>query len=164
MEGVIKFMEGYRQLYSKMVGEDANLFFDSMINNTETVKIVSYKSIPELKDLIDYHIKKGNKKIIKQCYQNSAETTLDVKDVDYVEGILSYNGLPISHGWNVWKGGYYFDLTLEINERFNEEDEYYKMMVADKERLKELILLLGVWGPFSASHYLNKDLIIPHGI
>lgn len=160
----ISMLSTYKSMYMNYGDkEDVIKFYDSMIENSEEIKIVSYKSIPELKELIDEHVK-WHKKIPKECYKNSAETTLRIEGIDYVEGILSSYGLPISHGWNVWKGEYYFDLTLELNGRLKEDDTYVKMMIANKKELHRLIVLLKQWGPFSASHYLNKNIILPHGI
>lgn len=133
-----------------------------MIENSQVIKIVSYKSIPEIKELVEKHIQR-HKKVAKQCYENAAETVLAIEGVEYVEGILSSYGLPISHGWNVYKGQY-FDLTLELNGRLKEDDVYVEMMKVDQTTLRRLCIKLGQWGPFSACHYTGKNIIIPYGI
>jgi hypothetical protein len=159
-EEQVKSLDMYKAIYGN--DECAVKFFDQMKDNAKIVQVVSYKSIPELKELVDKHIQR-HEKVPKQCYENAAETVLAIEGVEYVEGILSSYGLPISHGWNVYKGQY-FDLTLELNGRLKEEDVYVEMMKVDQTTLRRLCIKLGQWGPFSACHYTGKKVIIPYGI
>ncbi len=63
----ISMLSAYKSMYMNYGDkEDVIKFYDSMIENSEEIKIVSYKSIPELKELIDEHVK-WHKKIPKEC-------------------------------------------------------------------------------------------------
>jgi len=47
-----------------------------------------------------------------ECYLNALACVLQQKDIEYVEGYIEVNGVPIDHAWNCWNG-LYFDLTEE---------------------------------------------------
>lgn len=85
--------------------------FQWLLENTQEIKVVSYKSDPELKLIIEEFLKMY-KPQIKRCYDNSIKLSLFNDDIDYVLG-YTHCGFPIEHAWNHYKG-IYFDLTAEI--------------------------------------------------
>jgi hypothetical protein len=124
--------------------------------DSEEIKVVSYKDIPEVKRMIETtFIQNMYKAIPKECYKNAAEFASLTLGVEYVEGIVNCHGLPIAHAWNSFEGQY-FDLTFEMNGRLDVEEQYLKLFSLDKTNLYLYMTELGYYGAFGLYHYTKK--------
>jgi hypothetical protein len=142
--------------------KDYEDFYDNLLKIAKPIKIVSYKEIPELKEIVEKRLRVRDI-VPKECYSNSAKVSLISKDIKYVEGI--YNSiLSISHAWNVWKDEYYFDLTMEFQDRLETNNEYIQLLNIDSKLVRKYMLDLGVYGSYMTYHYLNKNIHLPWGI
>jgi hypothetical protein len=160
----LNMIKGYKEMY-----KDQNTFgfYDKVISNAKKVEVVSYKDIPELKEIIDKHLTMSAV-VPKECYKNSCEPVIGFlghKDLKYVEGLYTFYGLPIHHAWNVWKDEVYVDLTMEVHGRLEVGDSYISCLELSPEILRGHLLKSGMWGPFIAQHYTNGQAkYLPFGI
>lgn len=109
-------------------------FFQWQIANSKVVKPVHTNKIE------NPQVKKINEKyppLPKACYLNASHLALNVPGCIYVEGIVSFNGIPIDHAWNKINGKYFdstYDIALEGHTPF---DEYLAIIELDKDELKK---------------------------
>lgn len=89
-------------------------YYDWQLKQAKTVKCKSYKSDPQLKEIIE-DIFKYSEVEQKQCYKNSwMVAAMSSKAIDVVIGYTSAVGVPLEHAWNFYKPKkIYFDLTFE---------------------------------------------------
>ena len=134
--------------------------YKKLKDNMKPIEVVSYKSIPEIKDKVE-RLLHHSPAIPHHCYQNSAEACLEIEGVKYVEGIFG-SILPISHAWNSYKG-IYFDLTIEYN-RLEEERMYLQLMDIEAQKLRRYLFELKYWGNFTTYHYTGVNSHFKIGI
>lgn len=128
-----KIVDNYlKVIASSNLHEKQLAFFQWQINNSKVVKPVHTDSINNDK------VKKINEKyppLPKACYLNAAHLATNVPGCTYVEGIVSFHGIPIDHVWNKLDGKYFdstFDLALTGHEPF---EEYLEIIELDKDEL-----------------------------
>lgn len=133
--------------------------YQKVLDNHKEVNVVSYKDIPEIKDKVDAVLKYVDI-LPKRCYQNAIEVALKIEGVNYVEGLYASMGvLPISHGWNSYKGQH-FDLTFELHRELD-DNPYLSFMECGGTPLQGLILDLGYWGCLTRIHYIGQKSHFP---
>lgn len=88
-------------------------FYRWQQNRCRRLKIVSYKSNPELKETIEKIYGDFSKVKQNQCFHNAVTCCLNDPEFQYIEGYISVHGLPLEHAWNRWRG-IDIDLTQEI--------------------------------------------------
>jgi len=148
-ESSIKSM--LKNLIKLNLGEAQLNFYKWKLKSYKSVKIVSYKSDPQLKILIDKHLIR-NKINLKDCYTNSFDCANKVQGVSYIEGEFLVHGVPIEHAWNKYKN-IYFDLTSEVLLNDIKKSEYVKYIELDTKNLMKYALKLGYKGPFISEYY-----------
>jgi hypothetical protein len=93
----------------------------SYMQTASNIKVVSYKELPELTELIDHFLHTVQKELIpNRCHVIAMMLAQKYPDqIAYVEGYASSRWLtteimlPIQHAWNKWHN-YYFDLSAEV--------------------------------------------------
>lgn len=134
-----------------------NEFFKFELANAKTVKIQSYKSDPKLEAEINAFLKQYKPKQ-KGCFETAAKCTVySYTDIEYVEGFVSYMGLPIEHAFNCWNG-IYFDLTSEILFDSKMGDEHVQIIKIDRHLLSKYMASTGYYGDMIANYYKYKIL------
>lgn len=133
-----------------------------VLEDAQSVKITSYKDIPEIKRLLETDfIKNMYKAFPKECYKNAAEfASYTYNEIEYVEGLVNCHGLPIAHAWNSYKGQH-FDLTFEMNDRLRIDEEYMSFFSLKKQDLYIYMKELGYYGAFGVYHYTKNKLPYP---
>jgi len=106
----LQFIRGYLQLngFSKR----QQRYYQWQVDTAKAVNTVSYKSNPELKELVEEYLLPTYTPLPKACYTTAVHTTLAISNVKYVEGYVT-SIIPFQHAWNEWNG-IYFDLTAEL--------------------------------------------------
>jgi hypothetical protein len=153
----LQILESYKFLF-----KDYKDFYDMLLDVAKPIKIVSYKEIPELKKIIESKLRHLDV-IPKECFSNAAKISLIDNRINYVEGI--YNSiLPIAHAWNVWEDEYYFDLTMEFQNRLEKEKNYTQLLNIDSNLVRKYMNDLEVYGSYMSYHYLKEKINLPWGI
>lgn len=153
----IQILESYKFFYKKYVS-----FYDKLLDISKPIKIISYKEIPELKKIIESKLRYLDI-VPKECFSNAAKVSLIDNKINYVEGI--YNSiLPIAHAWNVWENEYYFDLTMEFQNKLEKEKSYTELLNIDSSLVRKYMNDLKVYGSYMSYHYLNEKINLPWGI
>jgi len=103
------------------------------------------------------YLKKNRKNItMKQCYKNAAQMSIYCENVKYVEGEISYHGVPIEHAWNKVDDKY-FDITKDILFPTNSDySEYVKIIELDSMELMRFMNETGTYGGFLVEKF-KKD-------
>jgi hypothetical protein len=153
----LQILESYKFFY-----KDYKDFYEMLLGVAKPIKIVSYKEIPELKKIIESELRYLDV-VPKECFSNAAKISLIDSRINYVEGIYD-SILPISHAWNVWENEYYFDLTIEFQNRLEKENNYIQLLNIDSSLVRKYMIKLGVYGSYMSYHYLNKKINLPWGI
>jgi hypothetical protein len=147
-----------QMLANVLDSENDALKFSRWKSETATpVEIVPYASLPIASE-VDSEIKRGILKIkMKQCYDNSFWTAVNVKEAMYCEGLAS-KYIPIDHAWNSYEGSA-FDLTGEIALKdFGSFDEHAQLIELSKDEAMEYAMALGHSGPFSLAYFYRVVL------
>lgn len=127
-------------------------FWEWQMQMAEPVKCVSYKSIPELKEIVDefllgFTLKKN------ECYTNAIHLVWEYPEIEYVEGIADLV-IPLDHAWNCYKGKY-FDLTSEILLKKNVTScDYAKVVKLSSEQTYKYASKTRVYGGYILQHWL----------
>jgi hypothetical protein len=153
----LQLLESYKTFY-----KEYGNFYDNLLNLAKPIKVISYKEIPELKEIIETRLR-INDVVPKECFSNSAKISLISNNIKYVEGIYD-SILPIAHAWNVWKDEYYFDLTMEFQNRLETEDKYIELLNIDSKTVRKYMIELKVYGSYMSYHYLKEKINLPWGI
>lgn len=116
------------------------------------------KEYPEIDKYLSSH--EGRKDIrMKECYRNAGNLAITVPGVDYVEGEISYHGIPIEHAWNKIDGKY-FDITKDILFPHNSDyAEYVKVIELDVKEYSRFLFKYKHWGGFILEKYLKDNNI-----
>jgi len=111
------------------------------------------KQYPE----IDKYLKGARPKVVqKECYKNAGQLATTVPGVSYVEGEISYHGIPIEHAWNKIEDKY-FDITKDILFGKNSDyAEYVKIIELSAEEYSIFILKYKHWGGFIREQYMKE--------
>lgn len=153
----LQMLESYKLLFKNYEG-----FYNKLLSVAKPIKIISYKEIPELKKIIESKLRYLDV-VPKECFSNAAQISLIDNRISYVEGI--YNSiLPIAHAWNVWEDEYYFDLTIEFQNRLEKEKNYIQLLNINSDLVREYMIDLGVYGSYMSYHYLHEKINLPWGI
>jgi hypothetical protein len=138
LEEAFELKENFKETLTSMLPENIS-------KQLEVVDVKSYKDNKELKELIDERVPK-DKIHLKQCFGNAAVIATFIEEADYVEGYvgLDLGGsiLPIEHAWNVYKGGYYFDITSDeiFGGNISQGEKNYAKLITieDPEKARQL--------------------------
>jgi len=102
------------------------------------------------------YVKTHKKQVIqKQCYKNAAQLCTSCPGVKYVEGEISYHGIPIEHAWNKIDDKY-FDITKDV--LFNgstDYAEYVSIIELSDTELYEFMIETGTYGGFLREKFLK---------
>ena len=93
---------------------------------------------------------------LKECYGNSGKLALYCDNVEYVEGEISYMGVPIEHAWNKIDGKY-FDITkdtLFANEKAY--DEYVAVIELSMEQFAKYMYKYKHWGGWIYEEFMRQ--------
>lgn len=158
-----KFNENSAVRYIKMMGKmyidgnfnpEAKDYWKWQIKVTTPVRLVSYKKIPGMAEKVEEFLK-YNDIIKKECYYNSIKVVWDIDGVEYVEGVANLM-IPISHGWNCYKGQH-FDLTAEILLGIDvEREDYAQVIKLDRREVCQMVNRTKVAGEFIPEYYIDK--------
>lgn len=156
---MIKFLhENIQNYLSSLVkmgfNEVQQKYFKWQLKSMKVVQIQSYKSNEELKIEIESFIKHYKVKV-KDCYTTAAKCCLYCDDVEYIEGYISYSGIPIEHAFNYYKG-IYFDLTAEILFDSKMGNEHVQIVKLDKSLLSKYMTKTGYYGEMIQNFYKDK--------
>jgi hypothetical protein len=89
----------------------------------------------------------------KECYKNAGQLAMNCEGVDYVEGEISYHGIPIEHAWNKIDGKY-FDITKDVLFPGNSDyAEYVSIIELNEDEYRGFIIKYKHWGGFVYEQY-----------
>ena len=133
------------------------LFWDWKAQNAKSINIVNISEIrKEYPEIDDYLNNKHTKIVQKECYKNAGQLTLAISGVTYIEGEISYHGIPIEHAWNKIDGKY-FDITKDI--LFPDKsiyNEYVGIIELNDKEFRNYILSTRTWGGFIAEEFMKQ--------
>jgi len=127
------------------------------VDNAKELKHVSTSEIREKYPQIDAYLKNSRHNVVqKECYKNAGQLCTNVEGVSYVEGEISYHGIPIEHAWNKIDGKY-FDITKDVLFSKNSDyAEYVALIELDFKEYSRMILKHKHWGGFVHEKYVEE--------
>lgn len=155
---IISYIEGFLDI----LPEDGKQreFLEWKLKNAKLLTHVKTDEISKEYPEIGEYIKRNLHDInMKECYRNAGKLAMDVPGVDYIEGEISYHGIPIEHAWNKIDGKY-FDITKDILFPKNSDyAEYVKIIELPAKEMLEFVMKYKHWGGWIVEKY-KKD----HGL
>ena len=146
-----------KQMISVVSGKQRE-FYEWELNVGKLVNIVSYHTNPllssKVEDFLEIHTPNQ-----KECYETAYKLVDMYDDIEYVEGLINFKGIPIEHAWNYYRG-IYFDLTGEIVFEREMGDEYLQLIKIKQRKMHELALLTGTYCPYYIEYYKKYVLRI----
>jgi len=129
-------------------------YYQWLYENSEQINIVNPESDPELNKLIQRFLERYSPEK-KGCFSTAMNAATTISDVEYVEGYVDFQGIPIEHGWNKYKGKY-FDITSYLF--FHSGiGEHYKIIDISREKLvKDYMLKYERTGPYLFDYYKDE--------
>jgi len=153
MSVLISHMEAFVKLTSGKQKE----YWEWKVQNAKLLKHVKTNEIRRDYPDIDYYLKHHEYDVnFKECFRNAGNMCINVKNVKYVEGEISYKGIPLDHAWNKIDDKY-FDITKDILFPKNSDyAEYVSIIEMNKEEYIKFILKYKHWGGFIAEKFLKE--------
>ena len=130
-------------------------YFQWQWDNHKMVKPKSYKDDLKLKEIVEDHLN-YNKTKKKDCYRTALFMSQESNDILYVEGMISFMGVPIEHAWNIYKKDYHFDITKEVLFKGEFAEEYMSILVLTNKEAQSYALDLGKSGPYLSEYFRKK--------
>jgi len=154
-----KIINYYKQ-FAKLTSGNQKDFWEWKIANAEILRHVKTDDIRKEYPEIDEYLKNNVHNVRqKECYKNAGELCINVEGVDYVEGEISFKGIPIEHAWNKIDGKY-FDITKDILFPHNSDyAEYVKIIELDVKEYSRFLFKYKHWGGFILEKYLKDNHI-----
>jgi hypothetical protein len=97
---------------------------------------------------------KGKRDKAKLCYMNAGKIAMENSARTYVEGFISFMGIPVQHAWTVDDKGNVFDTTLKGGEDIKNVKGYFGVPF-EQSYVSKTALKTKVWGIISRT---NPDL------
>lgn len=129
-------------------------FYMWQLDIAKEVKPIRIKDDPEIEEMVNKFLK-HNKVKMKECYYNSFKFCSSFPQTYYVEGFVSFKGIPIEHSWLFYKGKY-FDLTAEFVQKELHEEYVATLVIPSKEMFK-LAVKTELSGPYIGVYYGQKE-------
>ena len=155
---IIDMMKAFAEM--KGLGERQLSFFKWKYENAKLLKNVRTDDIAQQYPEIKKYLKTHRRDIVmKQCYKNAAQLCLYVPNVEYVEGEISFHGIPLDHAWNKIDGKY-FDITKDMLFKDAEDyAEYVSVIELDPKELIDFMHQTGTYGGFLREKYIKDNKI-----
>ena len=147
------------ELFAQSSSGVQSALFKQKAKDATSVEITSIYDIFSPEEI--KQIKKYVKPQMKQCYKNAYHMADFFEDlgVEYVEGYLNMNGLPIEHAFNVIDGKY-FDITMELalKKHFDRErtDTYVSIGTFSVNEVRKILLQNEFYGQIYETTFLNN--------
>ena len=135
-------------------------FWDWKVENAKLLNHVKTDDIRKQYPEIDSYLKRNKTSVnLKECYRNAGKLCMGVEGVNYVEGEISYHGVPIEHAWNSINGQY-FDITKDILFSTNSDySEYVKIIELNRKDYLSFLTKYENWGGFVREKFISDTHI-----
>lgn len=148
------------ELFAQSSSGVQSALFKQKAKDATSVEITSIYDIFSPEEI--KQIKKYVKPQMKQCYKNAYHMADFFEDlgVEYVEGYLNMNGLPIEHAFNVIDGKY-FDITMELvtNKKYptnRTNDTYVSIGTFSVNEVRKILVQNEFYGQIYETTFLNN--------
>lgn len=139
-------IEYLKNLAEYNMNEKQKAFFEWQYKVAKQVIPVSTQSIKTKYQEIDRFLANNNA-VMKQSFSNAAKLAMGVRDVEYVEGFINNNGIPIEHAWNKINGEH-FDITNDITKGESLKTDYVEIICLNSQEVTNNILDTERYGCF----------------
>lgn len=135
-------------------------FFQWKVDSAKLLMHVKTDEIRNQYPEIDAYLNDARPKVVqKECYKNAGQLTQAIEGVSYVEGEISYHGIPIEHAWNKIDGKY-FDITKDVLFPKNSDyAEYVAIIELSGNEFREFMMQTKTWGGFLREKFIKDNKI-----
>ena len=132
-------------------------FYLSQLSDAKQVEVVSIYDVFDKDEIEEIKYVVNPEK--KMCYKNAHHLTLLYPEkVKYIEGRMSFLGLPIDHAFNK-VGDKFVDITLELAlEERVEEREYLMFAEYDIKQIWKAAEETGYYGNYYNFYWIKKNI------
>lgn len=160
-EGLREYFDGILKL---KINDTQRGLYEWQSDSLEIVNIVPYGSNMKLAGIVENFLTTFKPKT-GDCFKMAANLTMFNSDIKYVEGMISYAGVPIDHAWNEYDG-MYFDITDEVafaDRGGIKAEEHGKIVTYSTDELYKYMRKTAAYGSYITYYYkdsiLNKKMM-----